>query len=163
MEPRFAGSGGVELDGTASYVDVIDPAGNVLASRKIDGFFVSSVDFDRDGTQLAFALRLAERYDPDLEGVVIWDWVTDVEVLVIEQPTEGVAFDPNGPRLVTSRFVGGTLDVWDTDTGEHLAELAGHTGLISDVVFSPDGTRIGSIGDDEARASGTPPPSSSCR
>ena len=111
-------------------------------------FWVWSMSFNGDGTLLAMARHGWTRFDPALEKVVIWDWRNDEVVRTIDQPVEAVAFDPTGTRLATSRFIEGTVDVWDGATGGHLFELVGHTGLVTDVVFSIDGRLIVTTGDD---------------
>ena len=59
-----------------------------------------------------------------------------------------VAFDPTGERLVSSRWLEGVLDVWDVETGERLTTLSGHTGLVADVTFSGDGSKMATASDD---------------
>ena len=39
--------------------------------------------------------------------------------------------------------------LWDADTGKHLKVLTGHSEPVYDIVFSPDGTRLVSGGDDD--------------
>src|SRR5262249_8607219 len=74
-----------------------------------------------------------------------------------------VAFSPDGTRLVTGgdalpRSIGpngltgvqgpGETKVWDTGTWTPLFDLKGHTGGVTSVAFSPDGTRIATGGGD---------------
>ena len=41
------------------------------------------------------------------------------------------------------------MRLWDADTGQPIGQpLTGHTGTVSSVAFSPDGTRIASGSDD---------------
>jgi WD40 repeat protein len=59
----------------------------------------------------------------------------------------GVAFSPDGTRIVTGSF-DGTAKVWDAGTGTPLLELKGHTGPVHSVAFSRDGTHIVTGGED---------------
>ena len=53
----------------------------------------------------------------------------------------GIAFSPDGSRLVVATTIGVWL--YDTETFDELALLtAGHTGEVTAVAFSPDGTKI---------------------
>jgi WD40 repeat protein len=58
-----------------------------------------------------------------------------------------VDFDPNGPRVVLSGSHG-LAEIWDAESGEHLAVLPGPPGGVNDLVFSPDGSRIAIAGVD---------------
>jgi WD40 repeat protein len=54
----------------------------------------------------------------------------------------GVAFSPDGHRIVTGRS-DGAVQVWDTDTGVQVGPtLTGHTSEVHGVAFSPDGRQI---------------------
>jgi WD40 repeat protein len=60
------------------------------------------------------------------------------------------AFSPDGHYLAASN--GGSTDVglWNADTGESVrASLAGHTGPVVDVAFSPDGQRLAATSTDK--------------
>ena len=58
-----------------------------------------------------------------------------------------IAYSPDGTRLA----VAGSIGIWlyDTQTGEELNLLTGHTGGVSSVAFSPDGNTIDSGSFDE--------------
>jgi len=58
---------------------------------------------------------------------------------------ESVAFSPDGKR------VAGSLKVWDTQTGQKLLTLQGHTGAIFHIVISPDGNRLASASADSVK------------
>ena len=72
--------------------------------------------------------------------------VANVVFLGASSGVLGVAFSPDGTRIVTGGTTGvfgtGEASVWDARTGAELLELRGHTGIVASVAFSPDGTRI---------------------
>lgn len=43
----------------------------------------------------------------------------------------------------------GELNLWDSDTGELIHSLTAHAGSVASVEFSPDGTRMASVGNDD--------------
>ena len=73
-----------------------------------------------------------------------------------------VAFSPDSRRIVCGSL-GGTLKLWDAETGQETLTLKGHLRDIRTVAFSPDGRRIVSGGRggtlkvwDASRVAGTP-------
>lgn len=56
-----------------------------------------------------------------------------------------IAFSPDGQCLVAAS--GAHVRVWDL-TGRPIAVLRGHEGAVSDLAFSPDGTRLVSVSND---------------
>ena len=54
-----------------------------------------------------------------------------------------VAYSPDGRRIAAGSS-DKTVRVWDATTGEQLAVLRGHDGLVTSVAYSPDGRRIAS-------------------
>jgi WD40 repeat protein len=58
-----------------------------------------------------------------------------------------VAFGPDGRRLVSSGQ-DETIRLWDVASGHELLALKGHSGRVRSVVFSGDGRKIASVGDD---------------
>jgi WD40 repeat protein len=75
--------------------------------------------------------------------VKIWDWRRAQVVRTIGTRAEDVAFDPGGTRVATGHPAG-TVEVWDVQSGQNVATLAGHTGPVWSVAFSPDGSQIAS-------------------
>jgi eukaryotic-like serine/threonine-protein kinase len=79
--------------------------------------------------------------------VVLWEAVSGQ----IRAPLPGgatcVAFSPDGKTLA-SGMVGGSLALWDPDTGRRKAELSGHLKFAEALVYAPDGKTLFS-GNDE--------------
>jgi WD40 repeat protein len=67
-----------------------------------------------------------------------------------------VVFSPDGRRLASSSFsfgwegepTGGEVKVWDAATGLEICTFGRETPGLDKVVFSPDGLRLASTGDD---------------
>jgi WD40 repeat protein len=57
-----------------------------------------------------------------------------------------VCFSPDGKRLASG---GLTVKVWDTERGQELHVLDGHSQPVNSVCFSPDGTRLATASDDQ--------------
>ena len=75
---------------------------------------------------------------------------TEVSVVELKGRTEYVefaTFSPDGKKIVTI-FYDASVRIWDAETGKELHKLEGHTsGEGLRVNFSPDGTKIATIGD----------------
>ena len=71
-----------------------------------------------------------------------------------------VAISPDGSRLATSSE-DGTVKLWDSQTGQEVLTLRGHTDIVPSVAFSPDGTQLATAGVDgtvQIREAGPPGP-----
>ncbi|MFC3683175.1 WD40 domain-containing protein [Hydrogenophaga luteola] len=64
------------------------------------------------------------------------------------ETASALAFSPDGKRIASAPFRSPTLCLWDTETGEQLLRLRSFYGWFNAVVFSPDGTQIGSYSHD---------------
>ncbi|MFL5799047.1 MAG: protein kinase domain-containing protein [Actinomycetota bacterium] len=137
-----------ELAATADWAGiakVIDRSGGVpRVLSDPDDFNFSDVAFNSDGRLVATAEWSGSEY-----RVRVWDWRRGevVSEIQAEGPYPQVDFDPSGPRVVVSG-VHGLAEIWDVESGERLAVLAGPPGGVKDLVFSPDGSRVATAGAD---------------
>jgi hypothetical protein len=58
-----------------------------------------------------------------------------------QERVSGVAFSPDGTRLVTG-CVDGTAQIWDAATGQPIDDALRHGGAVTAVAFSPDGRHL---------------------
>jgi WD40 repeat protein len=128
-------------DGTAKIVDRAGRVIQVLGEPSDGQFNFSDVAFSYDGRMVATAQAIYARR----ERVLIWDWARGELVLTIDADSDfdfpQVDFDPTGPRIVLTGSEG-LAEVWDVESRERLAVLAGPSGGAKDLAFSPDGSRI---------------------
>jgi WD40 repeat protein/serine/threonine protein kinase len=128
-------------DGTAKIVDRSGRVVQVLGEPGGGQFNFSDVAFSFDGRLVATAQAIYARR----ERVLIWDWARGELVLTIDADSDfdfpQVDFDPTGPRIVLTGSEG-LAEVWDVESRERLAVLAGPSGGAKDLAFSPDGSRI---------------------
>ena len=142
---------------------VVTPGGEVIARSRVLVFSrtgervgrisgepdveIRSLSFRGDGDVVATTARTA-RDDPTAWGVRLWDWRHDRIIERIEGNAVGVAFDPAGEMLITSRLIEGVADVWNAQNGERVSSLEGHGGIVTDVAFDATGTRAATASTD---------------
>lgn len=98
--------------------------------------------------------------------VEAWDWQKGRLVWSISQPIEKLCYDyhpwcwvgpssfhlaVSGDYLATYSYLAtnpNLVAVWRISTGEHIANLVGHTARVTGLAFSPDGRQIAASGDD---------------
>jgi WD40 repeat protein len=79
--------------------------------------------------------------------VKVWNVQRGQELLSFkahELEVNGIAFGPDGKRLVSGGYRG--VKVWDAQTGQELLTVKGATDQVNSVAISPDGKRLASTG-----------------
>lgn len=123
-------------------------SGEILQTLTGHSGRIKSVKLSPDGKRIASGST-----DKTLR---VWDVLSSKEMLVIEgfeASVNCVVFSPDGKHIVSGSGEtifkdgkmedgGGTLQMWDAQTGDELFALNGHIGRILSVAYSSDGTRI---------------------
>jgi WD40 repeat protein len=81
------------------------------------------------------------------EPARFWDTASGKEVLTLRGVQECLAFSPDH-RHVATGGAGGTVKVWDLNTGQDCLRLHGHTSVVGCAALSPDGRRLASVAND---------------
>jgi WD40 repeat protein len=97
----------------------------------------------------------------------LWEVTTGklkVKVKSLAAPVFAVAFSPDGKTIATAggipfdiikmRQAIAELKLWDVETGNEIAALNGHSGLVHGVAFSPDGKVLASGGGEQSQQQG---------
>jgi WD40 repeat protein len=132
--------------GWADESKVWDADGRLLTVLPDRGYVGYSADFSPDGRLIAVAAIRGTHLETG--HVKIWDWRHRRLVQEIDAPgAASVDFDPSSDRIgiATWEAVAG---VWDVGSGQRVTDLAGHSGKIDDISFSPDGSLIATAGVD---------------
>ncbi len=148
-----------EVDGVA-----FSPDGKRLASASWDGTIRV---WDLSTRRVLHQLRHSDRvfcvtFSPDgrrlasgSNDVRVWDAASGrLLVTCSAGPADrliwvgGVAFHPDGRRLASANG-NKTVCIWDSQTGQAVSVLRGHSGAVYSVGFSPKGDRLASTGWDQ--------------
>jgi WD40 repeat protein/DNA-binding SARP family transcriptional activator len=121
---------------------VVDRAGQEVVFLEDPGFEFWDLAFSPDGRLLGGATWFHRFFDLDASRVKIWDWGRGEIIHEIPTASVGISFGPGGERIATANAFEGLGHVWDLTNGEPLTDLAGHTGFLSGIEFSPDGAIV---------------------
>ena len=114
--------------------------GTVLSSR--------SVAISPDGSAIATVLPTGR-----VQVLETKDGTVRFNIKTTQERAMAVAFSPDSSTLVTgAAFTDSTIRLWDAHNGQATGSLEGHGTWVSDLLFTPDGTRlISSSGDETIR------------
>ena len=106
--------------------------------------YVSSIRYSPTGDKIAAAM--------ENDIVLLWDVTTGKSIGKPIRPLKSapsffrisILFSPDGKTLATmpTGNFGGTVRLWDTNTGNHLQTLAGYTYCVGTLKYSPDSKTI---------------------
>ncbi|HZT81375.1 MAG TPA: WD40 repeat domain-containing protein [Gemmataceae bacterium] len=135
------------IDRGGHVVKFWEPAGGA-ESRWFPGSVSGRAVLSPDGRRVAAAAIHAERRS----ATFVWDADTGQELMQCGDRFEspfGVAFSPDGRRLVTAAGSDESIKLWDARTGEEILTVGRPPGWVNSVAFSADGHKIvtGSMGD----------------
>jgi WD40 repeat protein len=95
----------------------------------------------------AFALSISNGHFQILDGR---DGTERVSVKASAERVTSIAFSPDSKFVLTGHgFTDSTIRVWDAQNGKLVASLEGHRSWVSELAFSPDGSRLVSSGADQ--------------
>ena len=126
-----SGPGNARANSTVPVWDVT--TGELVMTFRGHADQVAAVTYSPDGRSLATG---------SWDGTVrLWDAFSGKELHAVDvgSPVFALAFSPDGRWLVSGDDGDKSLTVWDADTLERRGELSGHSDVIQDVAFGPDG------------------------
>jgi len=100
---------------------------------------IQRIAFSPKGDHIALA---------EQNGASVWDAMTGKQLFPYKGHGDGarlsgITFSPDG-KWIASAGNDATIQVWNSETGEKIFTLVGHTGAAFGVVFSPDGQYLAS-------------------
>jgi WD40 repeat protein len=142
----------VANDGSTGRATIVDRTGHVVAVRQEEtGIALAGGSFTPDGDHL-FTTRLPTEPPNEEQGeIVTWNWHDGAVEQILDAPALDAYPSPTGDLIATlapTNSRSATVELWDPATGQRVAALEGSPGIVLDVAFSPDGTRIATGGID---------------
>jgi WD40 repeat protein len=142
-------------DGRTGRATVVDRSGQVVAVLQEEfGIALMGLTFTPDGAGLVTTRLPTGPTSPDASGVVRWDWREGGVAPIIDTSANLALASPTGRLVATAgplrTLVGssGPGQIWDSATGRRVATLAGNIGVVLDLAFSADETRLAVSGQD---------------
>jgi WD40 repeat protein/DNA-binding SARP family transcriptional activator len=141
-------------DGLTGRLTIVDRNGRELTQwQERTGIAIGCAAFSPDGEQLITTRVPTQPPEPAGYEIVIWDWRTWEIERSIATPAGCVVTSPAGNLIATSAkeqgsaLPGGRVDLWDPDSGQHVASLPDSTGTGA-LAFSADGSLLATAGQD---------------
>jgi WD40 repeat protein len=130
----------ITVAGADVYVDVVLPYPTLPRYSSVD----TLTDHTEIVLDLVFSLDGAELISIADDGTLIrWDLVTgERQTREHGRLYREAVLSPGGETLAVSTVARGTLELWDTETGERLHTLTFRGDLRPHLAFSPDGTTL---------------------
>ncbi len=139
---RLVMLGALEDDNKVIRIIEVDSGTELLSIEDVGNDFALSPD----GRRLLVG-------DQNGRAVRLWDLDAMVEMdrypAYATNEVGGLAFSPDGARFSSyTRDLSG-VQIWETETGREIMTLPAHRGLMSNILFSPDGSSLATTGHDK--------------
>lgn len=132
-------------DGAHGRLIIVDRTGRELNRVDLPDVWAGHVGFGLDSDRLVMTLEPLGPYDPNTGRVVVWNWRTGETERRIDTEAQFAVTSPTGDLIAVAphwQSDAQAVEVWAATTGELVTRLAGQTGSVTDLAFSPDGSRL---------------------